>query len=69
MVMEAIAHKEGIEIAGETVDQYIQEDFDKYFYQRYSTIEEYKATFDPEDYREQIMAEKVADFLVENAAK
>ncbi len=69
MVMEAIAHKEGIEIAGETVDQYIQEDFDKYFYQRYSTIEEYKETFDSEDYREQIMVEKVADFLVDNAAK
>ncbi len=68
MVLEAIAHKEGIEISGETVDQYIQEDFDQYFYQGYSTIEEYKETFDPEDYREQIMAEKVSGFLVENAA-
>ncbi len=68
MVMEAIAKKEGIEISGETVDQYIQEDFDNYFYQGYSTIEEYKETFDAEDYREQIMVEKVADFLVENAA-
>ena len=28
----------------------------------------YKETFEPEDYREQIMAEKVAEFLVENAA-
>ncbi len=69
LVLEAIAHKEGIEISGETVDQYIQDDFDSYFYQGYSTIEEYKETFDPEDYREQIMAEKVAEFLVENAAK
>jgi trigger factor len=68
LVMEAIAHKEGIEISGETVDEYIQKDFDDYFYQGYSTIEEYKETFDPEDYREQIMVEKVSDFLVENAA-
>ncbi len=69
LVMEAIAKKENIEISGETVDQYIQEDFDKYFYQSYSTIEEYKETFDPEEYREQIMVEKVSEFLVENAAK
>ena len=67
LVLQAIANKEGIEITDEMIDTFVQDDFDKYFYQAYSTIEEYKATFDAEDYREQIMAEKVADFIVENA--
>lgn len=67
MVMQAIANKEGLEVAQETIDKYIQEDYDNYFKASYSTIDDYKATFDTEDYREQIMAEQVADFLVENA--
>ena len=67
MVLQAIANKEGIEIDQETVDKYIQEDYDNYFKSSYATIDEYKATFDAEDYREQIMAEKVAEFLAENA--
>lgn len=69
MVLEAISHKENIEITDETVDKYIQDDFDNYYSQTYSTIDEYKATFEPEDYREQIMTDKVAEFLVENAEK
>ncbi len=68
LTLQAIANKEGIEIPQETVDKYIQEDYDNYYNVSYSTIEEYKATFNSEDYREQIMAEQVADFLVENAA-
>ncbi len=67
MVLQAIANAEGIDISQELVDMYIQEDYDSYFHATYSTIDEYKATFDNEDYREQIMAEKVAEFLVENA--
>ena len=67
MVIQAIANKEGIEVAQETIDKYIQEDYDSYFHMSYSTIDEFKATFDSEDYREQILAEQVADFLVENA--
>ncbi len=67
MVLQAIANKEGIEISEETVDKYIQEDYDTYFKQQYDSIDAYKATLDTEDYREQIMAEQVADFLVENA--
>jgi trigger factor len=67
LVLQAIANKEGIDVPQETVDKYIQEDYDNYYNVSYSTIEEYKATFDSEDYREQIMAEQVADFLVENA--
>ncbi len=67
LVLQAIANKEGIEIPQETVDKYIQEDYDNYYNVNYSTIEEYKATFDSEDYREQIMADQVADFIVENA--
>ena len=67
MVLQAIANKEGIEVSQETIDKYIQEDYDNYFKSSYNTIDEFKATFDTEDYREQIMAEQVADFLVENA--
>jgi trigger factor len=67
MVLQAIANKEGIEVSQETIDKYIQEDYDNYFNSSYSTIDEFKATFDTEDYREQIMAEQVAEFLVENA--
>ena len=67
MVLQAIANKEGIEVSQETIDKYIQEDYDNYFNASYSTIDEFKASFDTEDYREQIMAEQVADFLVENA--
>ncbi|MBO6196348.1 MAG: trigger factor [Butyrivibrio sp.] len=67
MVLQAIANKEGIEVSQETIDKYIQEDYDNYFKSSYGTIDEFKATFETEDYREQIMAEQVADFLVENA--
>ena len=67
MVLQAIANKEGIEVSQETIDKYIQEDYDNYFKSSYKTIDEFKASFDSEDYREQIMAEQVADFLVENA--
>ncbi len=67
MVLQAIANKEGIEVSQETIDKYIQEDYDSYFKSSYNTIDEFKASFDTEDYREQIMAEQVADFLVENA--
>ena len=31
----------------------------------YSTFEEFKATLDTEDYRETILTDKVAEFLVE----
>lgn len=67
MVLQAVANKEGIEVSQETIDKYIQEDYNNYFKSSYGTIDEFKATFDTEDYREQIMAEQVADFLVENA--
>ena len=67
MVLQAIANKKGIEVSQETIDKYIQEDYDNYFKSSYNTIDEFKASFDTEDYREQIMAEQVADFLVENA--
>lgn len=67
LVLQAIANRENIEITDETIDQYIREDYDAYYSQQYATIEEFKATFEPEDYREQVMTEKVADFIVENA--
>ena len=68
MVLQAIANKEGIEIPQELIDEHIQEDYDSYFSQTYDTVDAYKETVITEDYREQIMAEKVADFIVENAS-
>lgn len=67
LVLQAIANKEGIEITDDVINEYVQKDYDTYFYQAYESIDAYKETFDPEDYREQIMADKVADFIVENA--
>lgn len=67
LVLQAVANKENIEVSEDVVNEYIQKDFDSYFYQSYETIEAYKETIDSEDYREQIMADKVADFVVENA--
>ncbi len=67
LVLQAVANKENIEITDDVIDEYVQKDYDTYFYQGYETIDAYKETFDPEDYREQIMADKVADFVVENA--
>ena len=67
LVLQAVANKENIEVSEDVVNDYIQQDFDTYFYQSYETIDAYKESLDAEDYREQIMAEKVADFIVENA--
>ncbi len=67
MVLQAIANKEGIEVPQETIDLHIQEDFDTYFNQTYDTLDAYKESVVTEDYREQIMAELVADFIVDNA--
>ena len=67
LVLQAIANKENIEITEDIIDEYVQKDYDTYFYQGYETIDAYKESFDSEDYREQIMADKVADFIVENA--
>lgn len=67
LVLQAIANKENIEITEDVIDEYVQKDYDTYFYQGYETVDAYKETFDSEDYREQIMADKVADFIVENA--
>ncbi len=67
LVLQAIANKENIDINDDVVNEYIEKDFNSYFYQSYETIDAYKESIDTEDYREQIMAEKVADFIVENA--
>ena len=67
LVLQAIANKENIEVTDDVIDEYVQKDYDTYFYQGYESIDAYKETFDAEDYREQIMADKVADFIVENA--
>jgi trigger factor len=67
MTFQRIDRMTNIEITEDVIDEYVQQDYDTYFYQGYETIDAYKETFDSEDYREQIMADKVADFIVENA--
>ena len=65
MIVQAIANKEGIEASEEEVDDMIRTYYDSYYSQMYSTFEEFKATLDTEDYRETILTDKVAEFLVE----
>ncbi len=65
MIVQAIANKEGIEVSEQEVDDMIRTYYDSYYSQMYSTFEEFKATLDTEDYRETILTDKVAEFLVE----
>ncbi len=65
MIVQAIANKEGIEVTEQDVDDQIRTYYDSYYSQMYSTFEEFKATLDTEDYRETILTDKVAEFLVE----
>ncbi|WP_051688552.1 trigger factor [Butyrivibrio sp. AE2032] len=65
MIVQAIANKEGIEVSEQEVDDMIRTYYDSYYSQMYSTFEEFKAILDTEDYRETILTDKVAEFLVE----
>ena len=67
IVLQAIANKEGIEVSEEDLENYIQGFYYMYYAQSYENYDEFRDMIDTEDYREQIMTEKVADFIVENA--
>ena len=65
MIVQAIANKENIEVSEEEIDDMIRTYYDSYYSQMYSTFEEFKATLDTEDYRETLLTDKVAEYLVE----
>ena len=62
--MQAIADKEGIQITDEDVDQEIQRRVEAY---GYASADEYKKSTDVEALKEYLLANKVMDFLIENA--
>ncbi len=63
MMIAAIAKEQGIEITDADVDAKMLEDLPN---TDFSTIEEYKEKFDPEEVREQMLYDKVMDYLCEN---
>ncbi|MBE5842026.1 MAG: trigger factor [Butyrivibrio sp.] len=67
IMFAAIAKNEGIEVTEEDIDAYLKDAYDNASTTAYSTYEEFKATVDPEVYREGLLAEKVMAYLVENA--
>ena len=67
IMMSAIAQKEGMEVTDEDIDAYLKDAYDNASTTAYSSYEDFKATVDPEVYREGLLAQKVMDFLVENA--
>ncbi len=67
VMFAAIAKAEGIEVTDEDIDAYLKDAYDNASTTAYSTYEDFKATVEPEVYREGLMAEKVIKFLVENA--
>ena len=69
MVVQAIANKENISVSDEEIDEFIREYYDAYYSQMYSTFEEYKASLDLEEYRETVLTDKVAEFLVDKDVK
>ncbi len=67
IMFEAIANAEGLEVTEEEIDEYLENAYNSASSTAYSTYEDYKATLDLEVYREGLLAQKVVDFLVENA--
>ena len=67
VMFAAVAKAEGIEVTDEDIDEYLKNAYDSASTTAYSSYEDFKATVDPEVYREGLMAQKVLDFLVENA--
>lgn len=66
MVVQAIANKENIEVSEEEVDELIRTYYEAYYSSTYDTFEKYKETLDTEQYRETVLTDKVAQFLVDN---
>lgn len=64
VMFQAIADAEGISVTDDEVEQEIQSRVEAY---GYDSVEDYKEGTDVESLREYLMANKVMDFLIENA--
>lgn len=64
LLCKAIAEAEGILITDEVLNKTVEENYDDL---GYSSVEEFKAANDLEEYRDSLLLEQVLDFLIENA--
>lgn len=67
MLVGAIADAEAIEVTDEELEQRLAEESAGYAYYGFTSEEEYRQNIDEEAYREYLLAQKVSEFLVENA--
>lgn len=67
MLVGAVADAEGIEVTDEELEAKLAEESADYAYYGFTSEEEYRQNIDEEAYREYLLAQKVSDFLVENA--
>lgn len=67
MLVGAVADAEGIEVTDEELEAKLAEESAGYAYYGFTSEEEYRQNIDEEAYREYLLAQKVSDFLVENA--
>lgn len=67
MLVGAIADAEAIEVTDQELEQRLTEESAGYAYYGFTSEEEYRQNIDEEAYREYLLAQKVSEFLVENA--
>ena len=67
LVLQTIADEQGINVTEEEIDEYLQNAYDSASSTAFSSFDEYKASLDLEVYREGLMAEKVVEYIVNNA--
>lgn len=67
VMFQAIADEQGIDVTEADVDSFLKEKYESASSTGFSSFEDYKASLDLELYRENLMAEKVMNFLSEHA--
>ncbi|WP_029231238.1 trigger factor [Butyrivibrio sp. VCB2006] len=67
ILFQAIADEQGIEVSEDEINDYLKNAYDNASTTSFSSFEEYKASLDLEIYREGLMADKVVEFIVNNA--
>ncbi|MCR5669943.1 MAG: trigger factor [Butyrivibrio sp.] len=67
LMFAAIAAKEGIKVTDEDVEEFLKNTYESASSTAYSTFEDYKAAQDLDVYKEGILADKVVEFLADNA--
>ena len=65
VMLQAIANAEGIELTQDEIDAAVSDRVEAY---GYDSVEDFKKSADMETFKEFLMADKVMDFLMENAA-